>query len=459
MGAHSDDHENLFSLSSGLGQAALYSLLGFTAALILAYWDVFEAVSNEWSQPEYSHGWIIPLIALFIMWARRPNPNPPELNKYISTAKVVAIAGTGFCLLGKFVVRHDMMIGNFSISSVIAGSGLALICLAGLLICALGQPFASSSNDGQDSDRSALWVVTAAGSALVALALASAVFDFRLPMLNAGYYQFIGLFVLGLGGIGTAIWSEKSSKAGMAEIVFGIAIIAASVAAWVYAVRVDMNPLVRLSFITNLLGIFTLVGGLRLLKWAGPSVGFLFFMFPLPSVVELKVLGTLQKFAVRGTESVFTLLGCNVVRNGNELNIEGIDMEIIAACSGLSMTTILIAMAIAMALLINRPWWDKLIVLISAVPIALISNVFRIVATGLIWLAMGSMFTLDAKGTSSLHRVTHDYAGMLLMMPFALGLYWLEFKILTMLTVQEEGLELQGAGVMGRGNTSAPPPV
>jgi len=456
-GGRSHDEETFFSHTSGAGRAALFTLIGFTVALILVYWDVFEAVSNEWSQPEYSHGWIIPLIALFIMWVRRPVSNVPTANSLYEKLKMAMGGFAALAAIGKFGVPDEMMVANFSVPSMVAGLGLAGACVAGLLVCLMGQPFAPSSTDESEADRSMLWGVLGAGGALVAAGLLASVLNFSLPISNAGLYQFTGLIVLGLGGIGVALASEQSSKAGLAEMVFGVTLVLLSVGAWVYAVRVDMNPLVRLTFITNLLGIFVLVGGLRLLKWAGPSVAFLFFMFPLPSLFEQKLLGPLQKVAIRGTESVFTLIGCNVSRQGDKLSVDGIDMRIIDACSGLSMTTILIAMAIAMALLINRPWWDKLIVLLSALPIALISNVFRIVATGLIWMAMGSTMSLDEEGTTSLQKVTHDYAGILLMMPFALGLYWLEFKVLSMLTVEEEGLELQGAGVMGRGGSQAPP--
>jgi exosortase/archaeosortase family protein len=89
--------------------------------------------------------------------------------------------------------------------------------------------------------------------------------------------------------------------------------------------------------------------------------------------------------------------------------------------------TIFCALAVAMVFLIERPWWDKLIILLSAVPIALIVNIVRITLTGLAYLWTG--------GTNEfIQTFAHDWAG-LFMMPLALGILWVELQILERVTI------------------------
>jgi len=185
----------------------------------------------------------------------------------------------------------------------------------------------------------------------------------------------------------------------------------------------------RLSFIPCLLGVFVLVGGLRTMRWAGPPVVFLVLMFPWPRVLTdaisrpLKLLAT--KFSVFGLQS----LGVEAYRDGNRIQLENMPMQVVDQCSGLRMLTVFVAMAVAMAIMMtNRPWWERLIVVASAVPIALIVNVIRITATGI-------MYNMGL--AHDYHTLIHDVWGWT-MMPIALGLLFLEFWVLSHLLVDED---------------------
>ena len=76
-----------------------------------------------------------------------------------------------------------------------------------------------------------------------------------------------------------------------------------------------------------------------------------------------------------------------------------------------------------MTLLIRRPLWEKGLVLLSAVPIALACNVARITLTGVLHEKVGS-------GVANI--VFHDLAGWI-MMPLALGILALELSLLSRL--------------------------
>ena len=93
------------------------------------------------------------------------------------------------------------------------------------------------------------------------------------------------------------------------------------------------------------------------------------------------------------------------------------------ACSGLSMLTTFFALATAVALVIRRPWLDKVVVLLSAAPIAVVANVARIATTAL---------AQEWFGAETAHYLFHDLAGWL-MMPLALVLLWAELRLVSFL--------------------------
>jgi exosortase len=235
----------------------------------------------------------------------------------------------------------------------------------------------------------------------------------------------IPLFSAGL------LWVRRRplTQVPMMERWIGVGILLASLILRLVASYYDMNPLDRLSFVGALLGICQLVGGFEMLKWAGPPVGFLVFMYPLPSKLELTVLLWLQKGAAICSTWVLQLLGVPALREGSHIIIDKVPLEVADACSGLRMGTIFGAMSVALAMIINRPWWDRLTILVFAIPVALATNIIRIVVTALLYATFPE--------NKEIQHYSHDWAG-LAMMPIALGFLWVELTLLNMLSIPEE---------------------
>jgi exosortase len=182
------------------------------------------------------------------------------------------------------------------------------------------------------------------------------------------------------------------------------------------------------ALIPCLAGILLLAGGWRLFVWAGPVVVFLAFMFPLPWRVGRMLLNPLQKLATACSTYLLQAAGYGAIREGNVIHIAGVPMEVIDACSGLRMLTVFLALCGAVALIIGRPLWERILVLVSAVPIALAVNILRITATGMAHYHVGGPW---------IRHVFHDQAG-LFMMPVAIVLLFLEIAILNKLFIEED---------------------
>ena len=184
------------------------------------------------------------------------------------------------------------------------------------------------------------------------------------------------------------------------------------------------------------------LGGWRLLRWAAPSVAYLWFMLPLPPSLNATLAAQLQMLATLGSTSLLQALGLPALAEGNVIYIGTHQLEVEKACSGLSMLMTFAALIAATTILIERPIWEKLVLLASAVPIALVSNIVRIVLTAWAYHKIGPEGlvlprSLDPKGAWTVGKLSHDTAGWA-MMPIALVLVWIELRLMAWLVVEEE---------------------
>jgi exosortase len=183
-----------------------------------------------------------------------------------------------------------------------------------------------------------------------------------------------------------------------------------------------------LSFLPSLVGIVLMTTGFATLRWAGPAIAFLIFMYPLPGFLHMRLLAPMQRVATVASTYALQTIGIEAYHDGNTIHLDSVDLGVVDACSGLRMLTIFLALAVAITLVTTRPWWEQLIIVASAIPIALIVNITRITVTGILHLTVG---------TAVADAVFHDFAGWV-MMPMALGLLYLEIYILSQLFVEEE---------------------
>lgn len=216
---------------------------------------------------------------------------------------------------------------------------------------------------------------------------------------------------------------EWPDPLGLLPIALGVAL---SVAAGVTNKAKEFGQ--GIGLILALTGVVMLAFGRRGLRWAWPGLAFLAFMVKMPDRVEIQFLVKLRQIATQASCFLLQTLGYPAYVAGDAGTVITVGEErfgVAWACSGLSMVLTFVAVAAAFALLMKRPLGDRVAVLVSAVPIAIASNIIRITATALVYLA----------GWKQLgDLIVHDLAGYL-MMPLALGFVWLELKLIDWLFV------------------------
>ncbi len=181
-----------------------------------------------------------------------------------------------------------------------------------------------------------------------------------------------------------------------------------------------------ISFLASLAGLCGLLGGQAALRWAWPSIAFLIFMVPLPYRVETSLGAPLQRLSTVVSAYALQVFGIPAFSSGNTIVIRDFTIGIVEACNGLGASYMVLACSVGAALMIHRPLSDKLILIMSAIPIALVANATRITLTGLLHEMMG-------KGAAE--ELYHGLAGWLTM-PLALVLLYLVYQLLLRLFIE-----------------------
>jgi exosortase len=170
-------------------------------------------------------------------------------------------------------------------------------------------------------------------------------------------------------------------------------------------------------------GLVLVAGGRAAWRWAWPAVLFLAFMVPLPYRLEIALSGPLQRLATVSSTFLMQVLGLPALAEGNVILLNDSQINIVEACSGLRMLMVFFALSTAVALLARRPLLDRALLLASAVPIAVVVNIVRVAATGVLH---------ELVDGETANAFFHDAAGWF-MMPLALAILGAELKLLSAL--------------------------
>jgi exosortase len=110
---------------------------------------------------------------------------------------------------------------------------------------------------------------------------------------------------------------------------------------------------------------------------------FLFLMVPLPTLVMNEITLPLQFLASNLAAGLLAVLGVPVLRDGNVIQLPTMSLEVVEACSGIRSLVSLITLALIYAYLLEKNRVIQVLLVLSAVPIAIAANGLRIMGTGL----------------------------------------------------------------------------
>ena len=163
-----------------------------------------------------------------------------------------------------------------------------------------------------------------------------------------------------------------------------------------------------------------------------PSIGFLFFMIPIPYSAETALSHPLQRIATQLSCAALQVLGQPAFAEGNVILLGPHELEVAQACSGLRLFMSVVALAYCYVVLVRRSVWEKAFLVAMVAPIAIVSNSLRIVVTGLLY-----QYATSDVGK----KFAHDFAGWA-MIPVAACLFGVVLWYLSNALRDEEVLQV-----------------
>ncbi len=174
----------------------------------------------------------------------------------------------------------------------------------------------------------------------------------------------------------------------------------------------------RISLVVVLAGVVLFWGGTQVFRKLALPLGFLVFMVPLPYIVYDSMAFPLKLLVAKFSVLSLKALGIVVVREGNIIHFPQTILEVADACSGLRSLISLLALAVAYAFVSQSSALKRWIIILSAVPIAVVTNMFRVIVTGVL---------AQHYGAAVAEGFFHEFAGLTvfavaMVLLFAVGL-------------------------------------
>jgi len=193
----------------------------------------------------------------------------------------------------------------------------------------------------------------------------------------------------------------------------GIRYIVAGFVLHVAGIWTELYFLSALSLILIIMGMILYLWGRAFFKKLFFATIYLIFMIPLPLVLVSNAVIRMKMFAAQAATKTLNIIGLAAVRDGSIIKMANSYLQVEAPCSGLRSLIALMAFGAAFSYLTRKSLLKKYVLFMSALPIALIANILRIVLLG--WVS-------EVYGMKAAAGWIHDFSGFLLFFVAAIGM-------------------------------------
>jgi exosortase len=221
------------------------------------------------------------------------------------------------------------------------------------------------------------------------------------------------------------IWDRRSElrKCVISSSNWGLLVLVCSLVFYLLALVGGIAFISRMMLVFSLVGTVLYLFGGKHLKILAFPLFFLVFMVPVPvSVIGLVSL-PLQAFATKVSAGIIQTCSIPVLREGNMLYFVQTQLEVAEACSGIRSIVAITMLSTVFVYLSKGRLLQKIIILCSAIPVALLANILRVSGTGILAHFYGDQV---ARG------FLHEFSGLAVFI-FGMLILFLEYMALNKL--------------------------
>lgn len=199
--------------------------------------------------------------------------------------------------------------------------------------------------------------------------------------------------------IGFILWQERKhfaeSQSGAGTSLAAVGIVAAMFALWAGTAGAELY-VQRISLVIMLASIAIYFWGLRAFRFVAVPLMLLFVSIPIPQIIFNRIAFPLQIFASQCAVGAMSFFNIPVLRQGNVIELmplgasEPKKLAVVEACSGIRSLMTLVTLALIYAYF-TRPISSRIyalvrsvILVVAAVPIAILTNAVRVSGTGVL---------------------------------------------------------------------------
>lgn len=186
------------------------------------------------------------------------------------------------------------------------------------------------------------------------------------------------------------IWQRRGALAKEQSRTYwpGLAVMLLGIACFVFFTAGRNIPMAQgWSMILTLFGAVLLLLGPGYMKHLFLPIAYLVFGVTVAELWMIRVTGPMKLIASEGAYLLLNLVGINTLISGNVLDIlpangGSIPLNVADACAGMRTVIAFMALAGAVSLVATSLWWQRVALMMMAVPVALFMNILRVAALG-----------------------------------------------------------------------------
>ncbi|MBQ0719259.1 MAG: VPLPA-CTERM-specific exosortase XrtD [Gammaproteobacteria bacterium] len=226
---------------------------------------------------------------------------------------------------------------------------------------------------------------------------------------HAIFLPFVAAFFLWCNKDDLALRVLQGSWLGPLVVILGFALQIAGELASLYTVTQYAYLLVIVGFVLS-------ISGVRDFFKFVPALIILFFTIPLPNFIYNNLSAKLQLISSELGVLFIRIFGIPVYLQGNVIDLGAMKLQVVEACSGLNYLFPLLSIGFIAAYIFKAPWWQRLAVFLSVIPITVIMNSVRIGVIGV---------SVNRFGSALTEGVLHFFEGWVVFM-ISLAILFLE---------------------------------
>lgn len=188
-----------------------------------------------------------------------------------------------------------------------------------------------------------------------------------------------------------------------------------------------------ISFWLLCVGALWSIAGWRRLRVIAFPVLLVLAMVPPPSLLYNGLTLRLKLISSEIGVHMLQICGLTAYREGNVIDLGFTKLQVVDACSGLRYFFPLIILGILLAYFFKGALWKKFVIVMSAIPISIVTNSMRIASVGILYQFMGP---------AAAEGFFHDFTGWFIFM-ISLGLLLLEMALLKRIFPERAGTRRQ----------------